>query len=380
VILKDEGKVIGLITAGAGTTGNKLQLQHGFGRAYFYETSGDFTLEDLSGNTVVKGSAGSVSLGRQETVDELLGLRAFNLRSALKRYASAPKPAYEDTIWGETFGYSSKRGGTDTLLKYDTYGYGMNFIHPVMSKLDLILSVERNELDFPEEYDVSRTGFLAGVNVSEFSGFRKGNWKLGGFVVAGMGWHNSKREILTNTSASGLLDVTADYKSMEVLTGVHINHTYQSLSKGWMKNKWETEIGVTLQGSRTGDYNERHYFFFEERNLVQGSVHLGEQLTTVFNDRLRFTLGGELEHRTVLAGRNQTYRINNASVDYRHGSFYENSIAGNLGLNYSFINQKQHCDIYNEFCGGSLYIQLNSRLSDATRGTYGGGVGVRLNF
>ncbi|SVC30658.1 uncharacterized protein METZ01_LOCUS283512, partial [marine metagenome] len=55
VILKDEGKVIGLITADAGTTGNKLQLQHGFGRAYFYETSGDFTLEDLSGNTVVKG-------------------------------------------------------------------------------------------------------------------------------------------------------------------------------------------------------------------------------------------------------------------------------------------------------------------------------------
>ena len=105
-----------------------------------------------------------------------------------------------------------------------------------------------------------------------------------------------------------------------------------------------------------------------------------EQLTSVFNDRLRFTLGGELEHRTVLAGRNQTYSINNVSVDFRVGSFYENSVAGNLGLNYSFINQKQHCDIYNEFCGGSLYIQLNSRLSDETRGTYGGSVGLRLNF
>ena len=92
MVLKDGGIVVGTITVTAGKTGNKLQLRHGFGRAYFYETSGDFTLEDLSGNTVVKGSAGSVSLGGQETVDELLGLRTYNLRSALKRYASAPKP------------------------------------------------------------------------------------------------------------------------------------------------------------------------------------------------------------------------------------------------------------------------------------------------
>ena len=379
VILKNQGKVIGLITVEAGT-GNKLQLQHGFGRAYFYETSGDLTLEDLSGNTVVKGSAGSVSLGGQETVDELLGLRTYNLRSALKRYASAPKPSDDNMVWGETFGYYSKRGGTDTLLKYDTYGYGMNFIHPVTSKLDLILSVEQSELEFPEEYEVSRTGFLAGVNVSEFSGFGRGNWKAGGFAVAGMGWHNSKREILTNTTASGLLDVTADYKSMEVLTGVHINHTYQSLSKGWMKNKWETEIGVTLQGSRTGDYNERHYFFFEERTLLQESFYIGEQLTSTYNDRLGLTLGVELERRWSLSGKTQTYRINGTPTDYTGGSFSENSASANLGLNYSFINQKQHCDIYNEFCGGSLYIQLNIRLSDETRGTYGGSVGLRLNY
>ena len=256
----------------------------------------------------------------------------------------------------------------------------MNFIHPVTSKLDLILSVERNELDFPEEYDVSRTGFLAGVNVSEFSGFRKGNWKLGGFVVAGMGWHNSKREILTNTTTSGLLDVTADYKSMEVMTGLNINHTYQSPSKGWMKNKLETDIGVTLQGSHTPDYNERYYFFFEERTLLQESFYIGEQLTSTFNDRLGVTLGVELERRWALSGKTQTYRINGTPTDYTDGSFSENSASANLGLNYSFIDHKPGCNVYEEFCGGSLYIQLNSRLSDETRGTYGGSVGLRLNF
>ena len=230
----------------------------------------------------------------------------------------------------------------------------------------------------PENHDVSRTGFLAGFSVPEFTSF--GNWKASGFGVAGVGWYDSSREILTNTEISGLLNVTADYATTEVITGGHISQTYQPQSNSSIKNTLETEIGITMGYSRTADYNERHYFFWEERNLVQGSIHLGEQLTTKFNDRLRFTLGAELEHRIVLAGRNQTYSINNVSVDFRGGSFYENSVAGNLGLNYSFINQKQHCDIYNEFCGGSLYIQLNSRLSDETRGTYGGSVGLRLNF
>ena len=377
VILKNQGKVIGLITVEAGT-GNTLQLQHGFGRAYFYETSGDLTLEDLSGNTVVKGSAGSVSLGGQETVDELLGLRAFNLRSALKRYASAPKPSDDNMVWGETFGYSSKRGGTDTLLEYDTHGYGMNFIHPVTSKLDLILSVERNQLEFPEEYEVSRTGFLAGVNVSDFFGFRKGkNWKLGGFVVAGMGWYDSTREILTNTTSTGLLDVTADYKSMEIITGFNFNHSYQSPSKGWMKNKWDTEMGLTLQGSHTGDYNERHYFFFEEHTLVQESIHLGEQLTSTFNDRLGITLGLEYEFRSPIAGKKQTYRINGTPTDYTDGSFTEHSGSGNLGLNYRFGGFGPSESRLNQ---GLAYIQLSSRLSDENRGTYGGSFGIRLNF
>jgi hypothetical protein len=384
IILKEGSLIIGKITSTS--TGNKLQFDHGFGRAYFYETTGDFDLEDLSGNKVVKGSAGSVSLGRQETVDEMLGLRAFNLRSALKRYASAPKSSDDNMVWGETFGYSSHRKGTDTLLQHDATGYGMNFIHPVMPKLDLILSVEQNEMEFPEEYDVSRTGFLAGVNVSEISGIGKGNWKLGGFLVAGMGWYDSTREILTNTTSSGLLDVTADYNSVEVMTGLNIKHSYQSQQplfawktptvNGKIKNRWDTEIGLTLQGSHTGDYNERAYFFFEERTLVQESFHLGEQLTSTMGN-LDFMLGLEYEFRLALAGKTQTYRINGTPTDYTDGSFSENSGSGNLGFNYRFGSFASSSSSQNL---GVAYIRLNSRLSDQSRFTYGGSVGVRLNF
>ena len=63
-----------------------------------------------------------------------------------------------------------------------------------------------------------------------------------------------------------------------------------------------------------------HYFFFEERTLVQESIHLGEQLTSTFNDRLDITLGLEYEFRFALAGKNQTYRINGTPTDYTDGS------------------------------------------------------------
>ena len=47
VTLKDAGIVVGKIRSGNGTTGNKLRFNHGVGRAYYYDISGDFTLEDL---------------------------------------------------------------------------------------------------------------------------------------------------------------------------------------------------------------------------------------------------------------------------------------------------------------------------------------------
>ena len=50
ITLKDDGKIIGIISSADGTTGNTLKFQHGFGQGYFYDTSGDFTLEDLDGN------------------------------------------------------------------------------------------------------------------------------------------------------------------------------------------------------------------------------------------------------------------------------------------------------------------------------------------
>ena len=79
--LKDSGIVVGIIESSG--TNNTLKLQHGVGQSYFYETSGNFTLEDLDGNNVVKGSAGSVGQGGNEFIDESLGYKSLNIRKSL---------------------------------------------------------------------------------------------------------------------------------------------------------------------------------------------------------------------------------------------------------------------------------------------------------
>ena len=46
----------------------------------------DLSLQDLDGNQVVKGSAGSVGQGASETLDELLSYKSINLRNFFSKY------------------------------------------------------------------------------------------------------------------------------------------------------------------------------------------------------------------------------------------------------------------------------------------------------
>ena len=75
-----KGPVIGIIKAKDGTTGNTLKINHGVGKSYYYNTGGDFTLQDLDGNQIVNGSAGSVGQGGSEILDGA-GKKIFKLKT-----------------------------------------------------------------------------------------------------------------------------------------------------------------------------------------------------------------------------------------------------------------------------------------------------------
>ena len=363
VILKDDSILVGILNNFLNRTGVELRVDHGYGRAYFYNTVGTFELSDLSGNRIVEGSATAVGMGAQETVDEVLGQRAYNLRNTLKRYADAPNP--KATI--EPFAYASHRDRGRTTLRYENYAAGTNFIYPaVPDKLNLILTVERNKLQLDEDHDVTKNSFLIGVNTNDF--MEIGEWKASSYAVAGWSWHDSSRDVLTNTVITGIADVTADYESAEAITGISFSHTYDQKVSESVNNIWDTDLGLTFSFSHTPSYSESQFFTWEERNLTQLSIHIGEQLTSMLGDKIQFRFGGEFEHRSVIAGKNQDHALNAVTVDFNSGTFYENSISMNTGFDYALGDHSK------------AYIQFNGRVSDQTAFSLGGNVGMYFIF
>ena len=363
VLLKDDSILVGLIHVNSSKTDAKLQVQHGYGRSYMYQTLGELELADLSGNRIVKGSATAVGMGAQETVDELLGLRTYNLRATLKRYADAANPKARM----EPFVYASHRDGGRTTLDYDNYAAGTNFIYPVVpDKLNLILTVERNKLRLDEDHDVTKNSFLIGVNTNDF--MEISGWKASSYAVVGWSWHDSSRDVLTNIVITGIADVSADYESAEAITGMSFTHTYDQKVNESVNNTWDTDLGLTLSLSHTPSYSESLFFSWEERNLAQLSIHIGEQLTSMLGDKVQFRLGGELEHRSVFAGKNQDHALNAVTVDFNSGTFYENSISMNTGFDYALGDYSK------------AYVQFNGRASDQSAFSLGGSAGINIVF
>ena len=108
-VLKDGGKGIGLIDSDG--TGNKLRIQHGAGQSYLYETQGTFDLEDLDGNIIVKGSAGSVGQGGSEILDEQLGHKSIKLRNSITKFKRSEQYLNQEDAWTEMFTSFEKRKG-----------------------------------------------------------------------------------------------------------------------------------------------------------------------------------------------------------------------------------------------------------------------------
>ena len=363
VILRDDSILVGSVNNFVPFTGVELRVDHGYGRAYMYHTVGPFILSDLSGNRIVEGSATAVGMGAQETVDEILGQRAYNLRNTLKRYAnvSDPKPTMEPFV------YVSHRDGGRTTVGYDNSAYGTNFIYPVVpDKVNLILTVEGNKLSLDEDHDVTKDSVLIGVNANDF--MEIGEWKASAFVAGGVTWHDSSRDVLTNTVVTGITETVANYQSTEAITGLSFSHTYDQKVNESVTNKWETDLGLTFSFSHTPNYNENLFFTWEERDLAQLSIHIGEQLTSMLGDKLQFRCGGEFEHRAVIAGKNQDHAINSVVIDFNSGDFYENSISMNTGFDYALGEYSR------------VYLRFDGRASDQSAFTIGASAGLELVF
>ena len=154
ITLKDQGIVVGKIAHGAGITGSTLKINHGVGQSYYYETDGDFSLEDLDGNQIVKGSASSVGQGGSEILDELLSTKSLDIRT---KYKKAEKDLDDRNGWGEiNFStFKRKQNNQDLTLGFNLTGVTLNLINPYKGK-DFILSLGSGNQQFTKDHDIKR--------------------------------------------------------------------------------------------------------------------------------------------------------------------------------------------------------------------------------
>ena len=359
ITLKDEGVVIGIIKAASGTTGNTLKLNHGVGKSYYYNTSGDFTLQDLDGNQVVEGSAGSVSQGGSEILDELLGYKSLNIRKSLTKYKSTTNESKSKKGWGEInfASFNRKQNNQSLSLGFNYAGVGINLINPYSKDKDFILSIETSKQNFTKDHTINRYSISSGFYFPNRSLFNNiGNES---FLLAGLTLHKSDRQILTNTTASGRLDIKDNYETFELIAGTKINNNY-----------FIPNLGLTFGFSHTPAHSESNFYEWDAKNIGNLSFYFDDDYKFNFGNNNSINLGWILDLRKMVTAKDQDFEINNTGATYKQDDDLteEVTLAANIGYEKKISDQH------------FLKFNLDSTTSTQELTSFSGNFSYKFNF
>ena len=320
ITLKDGGIVIGKIRS-AGTS-NTLKIQHGVGQSYFYETAGnDMTLQDLDGNQVVKGSAGSVGQGGNENIDELLGYKSLNIRKSLNKFLKSEGFKNKKTEWQgiQATSLERKENTKNLALGYEFYSLGVNIIRPLENE-NVIASFEYSEQDFQKDHDITRYNISFGVHFNE----SENKFKDNSFILAGATLNEGKRKILTNTTTSGTLNINDIYESFEIHTG-----------KIFQNKSLLPNIGTNLSYSFTPSHTESKYYSWEDKHVANFSVDLNDEYNLEFKkNKSKIGIGWILDYRTLITDSKTEYSVNGTEATYHQDDELIKEMTLSVNINY----------------------------------------------
>ena len=357
ITLKDRGIIVGKID-GSSRTGSTLKINHGIGQSYFYETEGDFTLKDLDGNQVVKGSAGSVGQGSSETLDELLSYKSLNIRQFLNRYKNL-KNLDNNNGWGETYtSFLNREGHASNLaLEYDLINAGANLISPLESS-DFILTFEAGIQDFERDHKITYQNISAGLNLPN----NKYLLNLDSFILGGVTLKKGERTILTNTTSSGKLDIDSNYQTFELHSGLTKNNP-----------KLIPNIGLAGSFSITPSYDESRYisrFSWRNRKVGNASLFFSDKYNFIDNSESNFNLGWTLDFRSLVGKKSQVYSINGTSATYKQ----DNALTREISLITNLGYEKKITD------NGKFTLGLTAKNTNQSVKSLNANFGFNLNF
>ena len=329
VTLKDGGIVVGMIKAKSGTTGNTLKIKHGVGSNYYYDTSGTFTLEDLDGNQVVKGSAGSVGQGGSEVLDELLGTKSLNIRQSFSKYKNAEEDLKDNESWGEiNFStFKRKQNNQNLSLGFNSADLTINLMYPDHGK-DFILSLGNGNQKFTKDHDINRHSLHTGFFFRDHPILNKFGDES--FILGGVNLKTSERLILTNTTSSGKLSITDNFETFDLIIGTKINNDFII-----------PNIGATLGLSYTPSHNESHFYQWDNKKVSNLSIYLDDDYKLNLGKNYQLNLGWILDVRQMVLGKEQDYEINGTSASYSQDTDLtkEVTLATNLGFDKKISDQ-----------------------------------------
>ena len=355
VTLKDAGIVVGKIRSGNGTTGNKLRFNHGVGRAYYYDISGDLTLEDLDGNQVVKGSAGSVGQGGSETIDEMLSYKSINLRNFINRYENSNLFNHQGG-WGELYStFLNRNEDSNSLaMEYNLINFGANLIYP-LDNSNFIMMFEGGVQDFAKDYRITYQNISGGIHIPDNDKF----FNLDTFVTGGITLKDGKRTVLTNTETSGTIDSNSNFQTYDIQIGAKKNNF-----------KIIPDIGFTSSMSVTPTYDESKFYSWRNRVVGNLSIYLSDNYLIRDDKKEKLNLNWALDLRSAIGDDEQTYSINGTTATYKQDNDLKREISLSANMNYEKY-------IYENSMIGFAYYGL---LSSQNTLSLGGNAFYKMNF
>ena len=355
VTLKDAGIVVGKIRSGNGTTGNKLRFNHGVGRAYYYDISGDFTLEDLDGNQVVIGSAGSVGQGGSETIDEMLSYKSINLRNFLNRYENSNLLNHEGG-WGELYSNLLNRSedSNSLAMEYNLINIGANLIYPLENS-NFIMMFEGGVQDFAKDYKITYQNISGGIHIPDNDKF----FNLDTLVTGGITLKDGKRTVLTNTVSSGKVVSNSNFQTYDIQIGAKKNNL-----------NIIPDIGFTSSISVTPTYDESKFYSWRNRVVGNLSIYLSDNYLIRDDKKEKLNLNWALDLRSAIGDDEQTYSINGTTATYKQDNDLKREISLSANMNYEKY-------IYENSMIGFAYYGL---LSSQNTLSLGGNAFYKMNF
>ena len=325
VTLKDAGKVIGKINVA--DSGHTIRLQHGAGQAYYYDITGNgtYTLEDLDGNPVVKGSAGSIGQAGNEMVDEELGYKSLSLRKSLTRYQQSDEYVEKEKGWGEITTSFIKRDGDNSTLALDNekIGIGANIFEPISNNKTLIFSFETSLQNISKNHDINKFSFLTGMNFDKIEISEGVNSEI--YFLGGASFNKSDRNILTNTTTTGLLDISDEYTSYEALIGNKI-----------IFNNLLPDLSFNFGYSHTPSHEESKFYKWEDRDVYNGSLALSNEHQILKDNKKSINFSWIADARTILDDNVQIFYVNGTKGSYTQNNDLKTEFSLSAGLNYNY--------------------------------------------